>query len=97
MAEAPALARRDKLSGTITHMVRTVPAVYEHGILRLLEPVSLAESEHVLLTIHSGAEPRFEETEPAHAAAPSIEEVRQILSVIPGSMAEAVSQERGEY
>jgi predicted DNA-binding antitoxin AbrB/MazE fold protein len=32
-------------------MVRQLEAVYEHGVLRPLEPLSLEERQHVLLTI----------------------------------------------
>src|SRR3569623_514943 len=38
------------------HMAQAVRAVYEHGHLRLLDPVTLAEGEQVSVTIQSGRE-----------------------------------------
>jgi predicted DNA-binding antitoxin AbrB/MazE fold protein len=47
-------------------MVRQLEAVFERGILRPLEPLSLAEHQHVLVTISDApetvhAEPRYAE------------------------------------
>jgi predicted DNA-binding antitoxin AbrB/MazE fold protein len=33
-------------------MARVVEAIYEKGILKLLEPLDLAEHQHVRITIH---------------------------------------------
>jgi predicted DNA-binding antitoxin AbrB/MazE fold protein len=49
-------------------MVRQLEAVYEHGILRPLQPLSLEERQHVLVTIADLPGPldrmaRFEEQE----------------------------------
>lgn len=38
-------------------MVRDVQAIYEHGSLRLLEPVSLQEGERVTVSIESAWSP----------------------------------------
>jgi len=36
-------------------MERTVPAVYEHGVLTPLEPLDLPERQRVIITIHGPA------------------------------------------
>ena len=36
-------------------MERTVPAVYEHGVLTPLEPLDLPEHQRVIITIHGPA------------------------------------------
>ena len=88
-------------------MRQQVEAVYEHGVLRPLEPVSLAEAQHVTLTISDTATSRscldsdVLERARAEVAAlgriPTIEEVRAALASIPGSVSEDVVAERGEY
>ena len=88
-------------------MRQQVEAVYEHGVLRPLEPVSLAEAQHVTLTIsdpatsRSGLDSDVLERARVEVAAldriPSIEEVRAALASIPGSLSEDVVAERGEY
>jgi len=87
-------------------MTRHVEAVYEHGVLRPLEPLTLAESQRVKLTIsdagtgHSSRDMEFLKWAQAEVAAmehiPSLEEVRRIMSKIPGSMAEDIIAEREE-
>jgi predicted DNA-binding antitoxin AbrB/MazE fold protein len=88
-------------------MIRNVEAVYEHGILRPLEPLSLSESQRVKLIIAdvpSGrSQPDLNLLERARAevasmsAAPTIEEVRAVLASIPGSLSQDVIAERGDY
>jgi predicted DNA-binding antitoxin AbrB/MazE fold protein len=88
-------------------MIHNVEAVYEHGVLRPLEPLSLTESQRVKLTIfdlQSGRSQRdltILERARAEAAAagtvPSIEEVRAALASIPGSLSQDVITERGDY
>jgi predicted DNA-binding antitoxin AbrB/MazE fold protein len=88
-------------------MVLNVEAVYENGVLRPLEPLGLSESQRVRLVVSTGMEGRSErdwgavERARAEVAAagriPSIEEVRAALAVIPGSMAQVVIDERGEF
>lgn len=46
-------------------MVAAVPAVYEHGVLRPLEPVDLEEGERVTLTVARPA--ALESGKSAHA------------------------------
>jgi len=73
-----------------------VDAVYENGVLRPLQPLGLAEHEHVTVTVIKAApgSPQLDiaylenlQAELLHAGpAPGIEEVRRRLSKIPGSM-----------
>jgi predicted DNA-binding antitoxin AbrB/MazE fold protein len=87
-------------------MIRQVEAVYEHGVLRPLEPLTLGESQRVKLTISDGSTGSYSrdleliERAKAEVAAmnhvPSIEEVQQIMSKIPGSLAEDFAAEREE-
>jgi predicted DNA-binding antitoxin AbrB/MazE fold protein len=87
-------------------MTQQVEAVYEHGVLRPLEPLTLAESQRVKLTISTpdaGRYPpdmEFLEWARAEVAAmpriPSLEEVQDILSKIPESLADDFAAEREE-
>lgn len=88
-------------------MIQQVEAVYENGVLRPLAPVTLNESQRVRITIDgpdSGLDlidTELLERARAEVAAmkdrPTIEQVRALLSTIPGSVADAVIAERGEY
>src|SRR5262245_20355198 len=85
-------------------MAREIDAIYENGLLRPLEPLDLEEQQRVRITIDNVypladlLDTEFMEW-CAHKAAgdvPSIEEVRQMLSKIKGSMADVISAERDE-
>lgn len=88
-------------------MQQKVEAVYENGVFRPLEPVSLKDAEHVTLTIsdpaagHSRRDLDIVERARKEVAAfgkvPSIEELRSALAVIPGNLSEDVIRERGDY
>ena len=86
-------------------MAIQVDAVYENGVLRPLQPLGLAEREHVSVTVVKATpagSPQLDiayldalQAELSHAgAAPGIEEVRLRLSKIPGSMTENFIAER---
>jgi predicted DNA-binding antitoxin AbrB/MazE fold protein len=87
-------------------MARDVEAIYEHGVLRPLGPLSLTESQRVRLTISDVASARSQRDLnivsraraelAAMESVPTIEEVRDALSAIPGSVAEDVTAERGD-
>lgn len=87
--------------------MQEVEAIYENGVLRPLGPVALMESQTVRLIIaaSSGArtplDSRLIDRARAETAGspgvPTIDEVRQLLAAIPGSMAENIVAERGEY
>ena len=88
-------------------MIQQVEAVYENGVLRPLAPVALSESQRVRITIigpdagHDLLDRDLLERAVAEVEAmndlPTIEQVRKLLSTIPGSVAESVIAERGEY
>jgi predicted DNA-binding antitoxin AbrB/MazE fold protein len=88
-------------------MIHEVEAVYEHGVLRPLRPLSLAERQQVRLTISEAPDPSngrdLAVVERARLevakleAIPTIEEVRAALASIPGSLSHDVIAERGEY
>ena len=88
-------------------MVFNIEAVYEHGVLRPLEPLPLTESQRVTLTVsdsesgHSKRDLGILERAKAEAAtikvAPTMDEVRAALASIPGSLAQDIIAERGDY
>ena len=88
-------------------MTQEVDAVYENGVLRPLQPLTLKESAKVRLSISEGAAPKDRtaysllEYARARTAAlthvPTLEEVQESLSEIEGSMSELIIAERGEY
>ena len=85
-------------------MNQSVEAIYENGVLKLLEPLSLREKERVKVTIstpESKSEALLDSEFMAacgeHVSdAPSLEEVRKALSVIPGTLTEDFRLERDE-
>lgn len=85
-------------------MHQTVDAIYENGMLKLLEPLSLREQERVQVTV-SKPETTAENLVDSEFAlscgqhvqhAPSLEEVRKALSVIPGTLTETFRLARDE-
>jgi predicted DNA-binding antitoxin AbrB/MazE fold protein len=84
-----------------------VEAIYENGVLRPLEPLSLAESQQVTVTIsEQDPERAYRNMEIVEMArrelaglkrVPTIEEVRDALSAIPGSLSDDIIAERGDY
>jgi predicted DNA-binding antitoxin AbrB/MazE fold protein len=85
-------------------MEKRLQAVYKDGVLHLLEPVPLEESQQVTVTI-SDASPvsqdvagYFSPEEWAEAAQDdvSLDEVRRALSTISGSLSDAVVALRQE-
>jgi predicted DNA-binding antitoxin AbrB/MazE fold protein len=87
--------------------MQEVEAIYENGVLRPLGPVVLTESQTVRLIIAASSggraalDSRLIERAKAEIAdspsVPTIDEVRKLLAVIPGSMAEDITAERGDY
>ena len=83
-------------------MTRTVPAVYENGAFRPLEPVSCREQERVFLTIESGADEQLLDSELLAYCdtqaddTVSLAAVRQALASIPGSLTNDIRAERDE-
>jgi predicted DNA-binding antitoxin AbrB/MazE fold protein len=88
-------------------MALHVDAVYENGVLRPLQPLDLKEHEHVVVSVVKTEDesrgPRLAveyierlKRELGDDPIPSLEEVRNRLSKIPGSMAEEIIAQRGE-
>jgi predicted DNA-binding antitoxin AbrB/MazE fold protein len=85
-------------------MSKPIEAIYENGVLRPLEPLGLEEHQRVTVTIAEDGEEQDDLFDPEFTEwcaeqsrnAPSLEEVRQILSKIRGSMADVVIAERDE-
>ena len=85
-----------------------IDAVYENGVLRPLQPLELAENEHVLVTVVQAASaPGSPELDLAYLEdlrkelrnsepAPGLLEVRRRLAKIPGSMTADFIAEREE-
>lgn len=85
-------------------MHQTVEAIYDDGVLRPLEKLSLRPKQRVRLRIEEGpnaADDIEDKTFVTYCLAEgdpniTLEEVRQALAVIPGSLTEACSAERDE-
>lgn len=86
-------------------MTRRVEAVYENGVLRPLEPLRLRERQKVSVTISDTDDPlasmidhTFVENARSEVEAmehvPTLEEVRRILSKVPGSLSADIIAER---
>jgi predicted DNA-binding antitoxin AbrB/MazE fold protein len=83
-------------------MKQHTEAIYEHGVFRPLSPLTLEERERVNLIVETGQEDWLDSD--AHriseqVAEPelSLAEIRAELAQIPGSWADDVIAERGEY
>ena len=85
-------------------MEKTFEAVYENGVLRPLETLAISNMQHVLVTISDvpttaadvAAYFEPEEWEAAKHDDIGLDEVRQALASIPGSLADAVIASREE-
>jgi hypothetical protein len=85
-------------------MEKTVQAVYENGALHPLEPLPLGERQQVTVTISdainlSPSHPLLvspDEWSDAAQGDVGLDEVRRALSTIPGSLSQAVLEERRE-
>ncbi len=85
-------------------MRREIQAIYENGVLRPLETLELEEQQRIRITIDNGnpladlLDTEFIEwcARKSEGDVPSIEDVRQMLSKIKGSMADVIIAERDE-
>ena len=83
-------------------MTRSLQAVFENGVLRPLEPLSLKEQQKVTLTVSDqddgdlmdSAFLRYLESQADESV--TLEEVRAALTKIPGSMVEDFRRERDD-
>jgi predicted DNA-binding antitoxin AbrB/MazE fold protein len=79
-------------------MSKQLEAVYENGVLRPLQPLRLADQQHVLVTVseipdyQAWAKVQLREVGPP----PGLEAIQRQLASIPGSMSDVVIEERGE-
>jgi len=85
-----------------------VDAIYENGVLRLLQPLDLKEQEQVLVSVvkttpalgRSSLAVEYIENVKREvqdaAPAPGLEEVRRRLAKVAGSMAAEIVADRGE-
>ena len=84
-------------------MLTPFEAVFEHGVLRPLEPVPLVEREQVQVTVSRLSDDDWLDTEYMDAcraeADPNITlaQVRLAMSKIHGSMDAAIDEDRGDY
>jgi predicted DNA-binding antitoxin AbrB/MazE fold protein len=91
-------------------MIQRIDAIFENGVFRPEVPVNIANGERVSLEVESKPDPIDElgdvadllDTEYANSChrsvgrAPSLEEVRNVLSAFEGSLAERIVSERDE-
>jgi len=83
-------------------MTRSVAAIYENGVLRPLEPLPLKEHQRVSVTVSDPVEhwldheymEKVKKDVAAMGPPPSLEEVRQALSKIPGKLSDDIRAER---
>ena len=79
-------------------MERTVEAIYENGVLRLLEPIPFENKRKVTVTISDAVgHPLLASPEEWSESANddiSLDEVRRALSTIHGSLSDAIVSER---
>jgi predicted DNA-binding antitoxin AbrB/MazE fold protein len=83
-------------------MTKTVSAVYENGVLRPSEPLPLTEHQKVSVTVSDARESvdswldhdYMAAIDAIDESAPTLEEVRRILSKTSGSLSDAVRAER---
>jgi predicted DNA-binding antitoxin AbrB/MazE fold protein len=84
-------------------MVKRLSAVYENGILRPLEPLPLKEHQRVSVTVPDVLEDRADawldheymaSVDTIQEVEPTLEEVRRVLSKIPGNLSNDIRVER---
>ena len=83
-------------------MTRTLQAVYENGVLRPLESLPLREHQRVTVTVSDPTErwldqeyvEKVKKDVAESVPAPSLGEIRQALSKIPGNLSDDIRAER---
>lgn len=84
-------------------MEKQIDAIYRDGVLKPLESLPLQQDERVRVTISRVEADDWLDVEfmdgcrDEGITVPSLEKVREALSTIKGSMADAVIDERGRY
>ena len=83
-------------------MLDRVEVIYENGVLRPLQPLPLAEHEHVLVSVARTIDEDWLDQPFMNAcavegeASVTLDEVRRAMSKIHGSMDEAIDADRGD-
>jgi len=91
-------------------MNQRIDAIFENGVFRPEAPLDIADGQRVLLNVEAKSvatddlsdvqdllDTEFMESCRQHVEhAPSLEEVRKLLSVFQGSLADRISEERDE-
>jgi len=85
-------------------MAKRIRVVYENGVFRPLEPVDVAEHQQGTVTLIDTAKPGVDWLDTDYMASsaheegevPTLDEVRQALAKIPGSLTEDFRAERDE-
>ena len=80
-----------------------IEAIYENGVLRPLKPLALADQQRVRITIDNG-DPLADLVDTEYEAwcareakdAPSLEQAREILSKVRGSLSDVIIAERDQ-
>jgi predicted DNA-binding antitoxin AbrB/MazE fold protein len=84
-------------------MAITLSAVYEDGVLRPLEPLPLTEHQEVRVTVSDASPDRADawidheylaSVDALHEVEPTLEDVRRVLSKIPGNLSDDIRAER---
>lgn len=83
-------------------MLRTLSAVYENGVLRPLESLPLKEHQRVSMTVSDASDDGAEawldheymaSVDATEESEPTMDEVRRILSKIPGNLSDDIRAE----
>jgi predicted DNA-binding antitoxin AbrB/MazE fold protein len=85
-------------------MSRTIQAIFADGAFRPLEPIQCREQERVVITVESAATAEeslldhefFKYCETQADDSVSLEDVRQAMAKIPGSLANGIRGERDQ-
>lgn len=85
-------------------MAKRIRVIYENGVFRPLEPVDVAEHQQGTVTLVDTAKPGVDWLDTDYMASsgyeegevPTLDEVRQALAKIPGSLTEDFRAERDE-
>jgi len=81
-------------------MTKSLEAIYQGGVLRPVEPLDLKENQRVTVTVTDSTDEELLDTDYIRYCeenadySVTLEEVRQALSKIPGSMTEDFKAER---
>lgn len=71
-------------------------AIYDNGVLRPVEPIPVDDQARVTLTLEAPAPIEPDPTLPRRARR-SIEEIQARWQDVPGSFADLIIEERGDY